>query len=96
MKKVRLGTQRIRALALEALKASGVGSGKPNGTNYVVAVGLTLHAAGAIVELMNERAKTAEQMGYMLFNIEQSKATAIRMFDALAETARAKKAMLED
>ncbi len=45
---------------------------------------------------MNERAKTAEQMGYMLFNIEQSKATAIRMFDALAETARAKKAMLED
>ncbi len=45
MKKVHLGTQRIRALALEALKASGVGSGKPNGTNYVVAVGLTLHAA---------------------------------------------------
>lgn len=92
-KKIYLGTLRVRALAKEALQASEDQRGQPN---YGLAAALSLHAAKCIFEILNERAKTAEQMGHMLFNIEQAKNLASEIFDQLAETARSKKAMLED
>lgn len=92
-KKIYLGTQRVRALTKEALKASEDQSGQPN---YALAAALAQNAVKCIFEILSERAKTPEQMEYMLFNIEQAKNMASAIFDQLAQTIRSKKVMLED